>query len=1238
MTSKSKLPAGIPQVMLDDGLDDQALLDRLDKEERRSGEPERQEKIPDIKAGVEPKIGTKKKYRSPKIPKLLDENNPTLHSEYLKAPKLSDKQEVLLAIMDAQIEEVKEGEEEIPKLREKWVESAADILTGAPPTLPPLREINHNIPLKDDTARYHHHLPKCPDSLKNQLSDKIKLYTEAGWWEETNVPQAAPMICIPKKNGNLRTVIDCRKRNLNTEKDVTPFPDQEQIRHDVSRGKHRSKIDMSNAYEQIRVNPKDVWKTSFATVYGTFVSHTMQQGDCNAPATFQRLMTAIFREYIGRFVHVYLDDIFIFSDSVEEHEKHLALVFDKLRKAQLYLEESKLDLYSKRMDCLGHIIDDRGIHADADKMARVREWRTPRNKHDIQRFLGLVQYLAHFMPDVSAYTGPLSAIQRNGQPFLWKPMHQICVDRIKDLACRTPILRPIDPRKDEPIWVICDASASGVGAVYGQGPTWQECRPAGFMSKKFTAAQHNYRVFEMETIAILEALLKWEDKLVGNTINVVTDHRALEFFKTQRRLSSRQMRWMEFLERFDYKIQYVKGVSNKVADSLSRYYQSDTDDDNHPTHDYVNADSRLDPEGEDLPWNRVIEVRAMNDQPHRRQLSEVMEERQAVANEFAKAINSSNNPGGRRQLVETSDVVVEELPNSPTGEPKIREEYRAERSGENPTIYESISEGPELRKYVEKAQDFIDKVKAGYKRDPLFTKIIDNPSQYRTFRYRDGLLYTTNRGTDEVLCIPRYVTKDYSVTGIVIEQAHRILGHYSAQKTSDYIRRWYWWPRLGPEVEEFCKTCGICQATKTSTKRPLGLLHSLPIPTRPWGSIGMDFVGPFPRSKAFDYLWVVICRLTSMVHVIPVKTTTTATELAYLYVKEIVRLHGLSDTIVSDRDSKFTSRFWQEVHRILGTKLLMSTAFHPQTDGATERANKSIGQILRTMVNPDQTDWVDKIPLVEFAINSNISSSTGFAPFELNYGFMPTLIGGILPTEDAKPGVKKFVNQALENLTQAHDAIIESRVMQTHYANRKRRGEDLIQEGDKLYLSTENLALPKRRARKLMPKYIGPYEVTKSRPHESRYTLDLPPELKARRIHPTFHITRLRPYYKNDDAVFPKRDAQAYYDFGNSEDNEWLVEDINAHNWRGSEVEFLVQWNLGDTTWEPYSECKDLAALDRYLELLGIDSWKMLPRKSAATREKAKDAPRQESRADEGLRRSTRPPKASEKRRAQEAE
>jgi Reverse transcriptase (RNA-dependent DNA polymerase) len=218
------------------------------------------------------------------------------------------------------------------------------------------------------------------------------------------------------------------------------------------------------------VDPAHVSKTAFSTILGTFRSQVMQMGDCNALSTFQRLMTAIFRNCIGHFVHVYMDNIFIFLCSIEEHKKHLGIVFYRLRKNHLFLSKKKVDLYSERMECLGHIIDNRGIHTDADKMQRVREWRTPRTYNNVQRFLGLIQYLAHYMPDVSTYTTPLAGCVRNNRPFEWTPLLDKCLQSIKALACKVPILRLVDPKNPDPIWVITDGSKSGIGAVYGQGP------------------------------------------------------------------------------------------------------------------------------------------------------------------------------------------------------------------------------------------------------------------------------------------------------------------------------------------------------------------------------------------------------------------------------------------------------------------------------------------------------------------------------------------------------------------------------------------------------------------------------------------------------------------------------------------------------------------------------------------------------------------------------------------------
>ena len=206
---------------------------------------------------------------------------------------------------------------------------------------------------------------------------------------------------------------------------------------DVARAKYCSKFDLSNAYEQVRVEPNDVWKMAFATIFGTFVSQVMQQGDCNAPATFQHLMTVTFHDQLGRFIHAYLDDVFAYSNTIEQHKEHLGVVFELLRKFRFYLEVDKCDLYAERMDCLGHIIDDHGVHADADKMSRIRNWRTPWNLNEVQQFVGLVEYLAQFMPDISAYTMLLTGIQRNGHPFQWRDIHETCFQTIKTLHQQT---------------------------------------------------------------------------------------------------------------------------------------------------------------------------------------------------------------------------------------------------------------------------------------------------------------------------------------------------------------------------------------------------------------------------------------------------------------------------------------------------------------------------------------------------------------------------------------------------------------------------------------------------------------------------------------------------------------------------------------------------------------------------------------------------------------------------------
>ena len=208
------------------------------------------------------------------------------------------------------------------------------------------------------------------------------------------------------------------------------------------------------------------------------------------------------------------------------------------------------------------------------------------------------------------------------------------------------------------------------------------------------------------------------------------------------------------------------------------------------------------------------------------------------------------------------------------------------------------------------------------------------------------LVFGNNLSRDVICISPKAIHKGKQLIEIIIHHAHNIIGHFGQFKTAQYIRRYFWWLSMSHDIELYCKTCSICVTAKDTGSKPAGQLHSLLILDRPWQSIGMDFMGPLPQSNNLNYLLVVIDRLMSQVHLVPTTTTVTARGITWLILKEVMRLHGIPESIVPDRDTKFTSIFWKELDRLMGSKLLMSTAFHPQTDGVMGRAIRSIAQIL----------------------------------------------------------------------------------------------------------------------------------------------------------------------------------------------------------------------------------------------------------------------------------------------------
>jgi hypothetical protein len=404
---------------------------------------------------------------------------------------------------------------------------------------------------------------------------------------------------------------------------------------------------------------------------------------------------------------------------------------------------------------------------------------------------------------------------------------------------------------------------------------------------------------------------------------------------------------------------YVEGKLNTVSDALSRYFEEESRTELTPTEEYVDTDARLNPEGEDLPRSYMIDRPKRTIKPSRKVRESQEDETDGTnpANRLTpKPVKPTETPEPREieaaelkrhHLLALDDGMVvemqerESLSNLETGE-----KASIERSESPATLGKHVSkklnipeESEESQKQLVALPTFLGEISEATKRDKLLVKVLRDPEAFAGFSVADSIVYLLSNDGHKRLCIPGGNFKGRKMTEIVIDHFHSTLGHLGPLKTIESIKREFWWLKLSSNVEQFCASCGRCQVTKPSNQQPTGLLHSLPIPSIPWESISMDFLGPFPPVNGHDYLLVVLCRLTSMVHLLATNTSTSASEVAYLFYREVVRLHGLPNSIVSDRDSKFTSKFWTELHWIMGTKLLMSTAYHPQTDGATERTN-----------------------------------------------------------------------------------------------------------------------------------------------------------------------------------------------------------------------------------------------------------------------------------------------------------
>jgi transposase InsO family protein len=387
--------------------------------------------------------------------------------------------------------------------------------------------------------------------------------------------------------------------------------------------------------------------------------------------------------------------------------------------------------------------------------------------------------------------------------------------------------------------------------------------------------------------------------------------------------------------------------------------------------------------------------------------------------------------------------------------------------------------------------------------------VLRDRSQWTEYMIQDGLLFRGNQ-----LCIPKSSMREN-----LLKEKHSggLAGHFGHDKTFAQLNGSYYWPGMRTDVKKFVNKCRICQHAK-GKRQNTGLYQPFPVPERPWDAVSMDFVLGLPRmQRGCDSIFVVVDRFSKMAHFIPCQKTSDATHIANLFFKEVVRLHGLPKSIVSDRDTKFVGHFWRTLWKKLGTNLSFSSAYHPQMDGQTEVVNRSLGDLLRSLVAEHHSQWDQILPQAEFAYNDSPNRSTGQSPFQIMYGMQPRGVSELRDLEKSEfrsASAEDFAAEMQELHNKIKERLQNSNQEYKHRADQHRR-ELQFEVGDLVLAHLRKERFPRGTYNKLKMKKIGPCKIIRKF-EANAYEIELPDGVG---ISPIFNIADLYPYRADETGA-----------------------------------------------------------------------------------------------------------------------
>jgi hypothetical protein len=463
-------------------------------------------------------------------------------------------------------------EEQLHRLLDDFKDVFPEVLPKEPTARPGFdHEINLLPGTKPPRIRPYRLSPVELEEVRRNIDEML----EKGYIKPSNSPYSSPLLFVKKKDGTLRMCNDYRALNKITISDAYPLPRIDQLYDTVGKARYFTAIDLRSGYYQIKIVNRDTGKTAFSCRFGIFEYCVMPFGLKNAPATFQRLMNQIFRDLLDKCVLVYLDDILVYSNTIEEHLEHLRLVFTRLREHKLYANLGKCQFWMTELLYLGFRIGGGKIRVDPEKTNKILTMGRPKNRKQVQQYLGFVNYFARFIPNAAKILEPISNLLRGRgkravQDFVWTPECEKAFEQTKILLTTAPVLRV--PDMSLPFIVTTDASQMAIAGMLSQEFPDGE-HPVAYTSRKLSDAEKNYTVYEQEMLAVVHSCTVWRC-YVENTkeTTVRTDHYSLKYLlATSTPPANRRVaRWVQRLQGLNLCIEHKRGIDNKVADALSR--------------------------------------------------------------------------------------------------------------------------------------------------------------------------------------------------------------------------------------------------------------------------------------------------------------------------------------------------------------------------------------------------------------------------------------------------------------------------------------------------------------------------------------------------------------------------------------------------------------------------------------------------------------------------------------------